>query len=130
VQLATVNIAAILRILDADDGRVLAEHDAGIAPQSAGLRFSPDGGRLIACPMAQNEIRLYRSKDLGLAASLRGHTRGVTNVAFSSDGTRLAEVVALHGHEYEVYCLAFTADGFTLISGGGDNTLRFWHAPN
>src|SRR4051794_17376284 len=34
--------------------------------------------------------------------------------------------VTLRGHTAMVYCVAFSPDGKTLVSGGGDNTIRFW----
>lgn len=38
-------------------------------------------------------------------------------------------LVATHyGHNLDVGCVAFTADGDTILSGGHDNTLRFWDA--
>jgi WD40 repeat protein len=143
-QVATIESVGIIRMIDAENGHVLTEHDTGLANLYGCLRFSPDGA-LLACATDNNQINLYRTSDLTLAAALRGHTQTVHGVAFSPDSSRLAsagadstirlwdvgsgrEVATLHGHEYTVYCLAFTADGRTLISGGADNTIRFWDA--
>jgi WD40 repeat protein len=36
--------------------------------------------------------------------------------------------MALEGHSEEVACLAFSADGNLLVSGGFDGTVRLWRA--
>ena len=36
------------------------------------------------------------------------------------------KATALKGHEYGVYCLAYSPDGKTLVSGGIDSTARVW----
>ena len=84
-------------------------------------------------------------------ASLAGHSRPVTGVAFvpsgkgkekqavsaSLDGTiRLwnlktkEEVRKFEGHVGEVYCIAVSADGTRILSGGNDRTVRLWDAQN
>lgn len=40
----------------------------------------------------------------------------------------LQQVCALTGHTYRVLYLAMSPDGQTIVTGAGDETLRFWHA--
>lgn len=88
--------------------------------------------------------------------TLKGHTRGINCLAFSSrcnnditlpilaSGSRgetklwdlskgeLIETLSeypwvMSGLVDEVNCLAFSADGQTLVSGGADSTIKIWH---
>ncbi|KAF2197743.1 putative cell cycle regulatory protein [Delitschia confertaspora ATCC 74209] len=40
----------------------------------------------------------------------------------------MEEVVSLTGHTYRVLYLAMSPDGQTIVTGAGDETLRFWNA--
>jgi uncharacterized protein YjbI with pentapeptide repeats/energy-coupling factor transporter ATP-binding protein EcfA2 len=72
---------------------------------------------------------------------LKGHTDGVTSVAFSSDGKTIVsgsydktvrmwdvesgeQTKELKGHTAFVTSVAFSPDGKTIVSGSGDKTVR------
>jgi WD40 repeat protein len=76
---------------------------------------------------------------------LGGHTRRISSVAFSSDGSqiisgsddctvRMWDAVSgkhkhtLKGHTDWVCSVAFSPDGSQIISGSADNTVRVWDA--
>jgi hypothetical protein len=78
-----------------------------------------------------------------LSATLQGHTRSLTSVAFSADGLTLASgsddqtvrlwdvrtgqtMATLRGHTGFVNAVAFGPDGQTLASGSMDDTVRLW----
>lgn len=40
----------------------------------------------------------------------------------------MTQVATLSGHTYRVLYLAMSPDGQTIVTGAGDETLRFWNA--
>jgi DNA-binding beta-propeller fold protein YncE len=79
------------------------------------------------------------------AMSLKGHTHGVTSVAWSPDGKRVAtaswdhtasvwdaatgqETLTLKGHTGFVTSVAWSPDGKRVATASSDNTARVWDA--
>src|SRR5262245_36016539 len=140
---ASASLDGTVRLWDAA-GRVLIAALQANA-QVYGVAFSPDGSQIVAgagdgslCVWsAEGQRQMPRRR-------FRGAQDSISSVAWSAngevacgglDGTiRLwdvragSELLALRGHEGEVWSVAFSPDGSRLVSGGADGTVRLWDA--
>ena len=119
------------------------------------MALSPDGGTL-ASGSEDMTIRLWDMHTGAHKKTLNGHQHRVYSVAFSPDGKTLASgsddntirlwdvdtgetegILTGHAGEFEgvdngpsrvegVKSVAFSPDGKTLASGGGDNVIHLW----
>ncbi len=113
------------------------------------LAFSPDGKTLVGVKASSDPIILWdmsKTSNFGkYKTSLKGHTRKITRIAFSSDGQTLASAsedrtvilwnpytgknkFTLKGHTKGVRSIAFAPDNSMLASGSNDGTVRLWNA--
>jgi WD40 repeat protein len=118
---------------------------AAIPHGGGGNRLSPDG-KTLAEFVPAGALRLWEVGEgqVRERAVLRGHTRGVWDVAFSADGRTLvscggdpvvrvwdlkeskpSEIASLSGAAKQVQ-VSLSPDGKTLAAQGSDGTVRLW----
>ena len=126
-----------VRIWDAMRRKVIATLDEPFLPRS--VAFSPDGRVLAA---SGSEVKLWETKNWKELATLSGHTKGVSSIAFSTDGKTLAsggpdgiklwntrvgkELAELNWQSEGITSVAFSPDGKNFASGGEDGIVRLW----
>lgn len=107
------------------------------------VQVSADGTKL-AIASSSGSIWVYKLADITLLATLRGHTKGVSAIAFShSDSSILASgsddlsirvwnidtqkcLRLLRKHTFHVTALQFNSKGNILVSGSSDETIVIW----
>jgi WD40 repeat protein len=152
-QLISAGYDKVIRVWDWEAGRTLRNIRGQVSPGDEGRIFtmalSPDGARLAVAGQltapggGRQQIRIYDFATGELVLVLTGHTRNITALAFSPDGTRLAsgsqdrsailwdiararQLTRFEGHKDEVAPVSFTPDGARLITASFDRTLRLW----
>ncbi|KAJ5710489.1 hypothetical protein N7488_004645 [Penicillium malachiteum] len=114
------------------------------------LAFSPNcrllassSSSLVTSDEDDNVVRLWDPATGALLQILRGHSAGVSSLAFSHDGRQLASgsndrtvrlwdpikdqlQPTLQGHKEWVSDLVLSPDGNMLASGSNDRTIRLW----
>jgi cell division cycle 20-like protein 1 (cofactor of APC complex) len=72
---------------------------------------------------------LMWSKNSNELVSTHGYSGGpVQNQIHIWRYPNMTQVATLTGHTYRVLYLAMSPDGQTIVTGAGDETLRFWNA--
>jgi serine/threonine protein kinase/WD40 repeat protein len=132
-----------LEVFDTSDGRerftVATGHDLVLA-----AAFSPDNSRLLTGGgYSDTAIRFWDAHNGKAEDTLEGHSRGVTDLLFTPDGTQLISSSAdqtvrlwnwparnpagvLRGHLYEIDGMALAPDGRTLASRCKDGSIYLW----
>ena len=138
--LATGSEDTTVRFWDWLNGRQIGEPIDGGEPIER-IEYSDDGHRLLI--MSPNEIRVWQTETRTSIGKPFRFGSIIPDIAMSPDGRRIAtapfdtiqqwdiqtgEAVGppLKGHAVGVSSLAYGPDGSYLVSGGDDQTVRFW----
>jgi WD40 repeat protein len=143
-----------LKLWDAASGALLRTM-AGSRNQADSVAFSPDGRLVLAGGLKQfwrpfrNDaiatLELWDATTGALLRTFKGHSRGITAVAFSPNGRQVlsgsndktlrlwdategALLRTFTGHSESVTSAAFSSDGRQVLSGSADKTLKLWDA--
>jgi WD40 repeat protein/serine/threonine protein kinase len=153
--LAAAGADGTLRIWDTTTGQEIAQPQPPHQDSVHGVTFSRDG-QFLASGSFDRTVRVWEKGEGGASWKpvhvLSDPTGGVTCVAFSPDGRRLAwggtdstvkladlapsrvpgvgpPIVTWHGHTSWVQGVAFSSDGRHLASASRDGTVKIWEAP-
>jgi WD40 repeat protein len=110
--------------------------------------FLDTNGRALTWTLSEHVIRVWDAITGSPLRVLDLSEHGISNVAVSSDGTRLAvssysnksryqvlvldvdtgkEIVAFNAHQGNVVAMAFNSDGRRLATGGTDQVVKVWN---
>ncbi|KDO24292.1 hypothetical protein SPRG_09929 [Saprolegnia parasitica CBS 223.65] len=110
-------------------------HQSGLLASGGGtadrcIRFwnTHHGSRLQSLDTGSQVCNLMWSKNSNEVVSTHGYS---LNQVIVWKYPTMTKVATLTGHTYRVLYLAMSPDGQTIVTGAGDETLRFWNAfPN
>lgn len=139
-----VRIERTLGIWDTRSGEQLLDFGTTASGLTPGVTYSPDGKLLVSWASSDETISIWDASDGSFVTRMDGaHMHGVSALAFSPDGKRIASgsgdgsirlwdvetgqlLIILDGHESLVGALQFTPDGKTLISADERGMIRRW----
>ncbi|KAK8853417.1 hypothetical protein IAR55_004123 [Kwoniella newhampshirensis] len=111
-------------------------HQRGLLASGGGtadktIRFwnSLTGGLVSEYDTGSQVCNLMWSRNSNELVSTHGYSAGpVTNQIHIWKYPSMTQIATLTGHTFRVLYLAMSPDGQTIVTGAGDETLRFWNA--
>lgn len=96
----------------------------GTADRTIRFRNTLEGTTIKSMDVGSQVCNLMFSKTLNEIVSTHGYSHNEINVW---KYPTMEKVSTLTGHTYRVLYLAMSPDGSTIVTGAGDETLRFWN---
>ncbi|WVN89992.1 uncharacterized protein L203_105223 [Cryptococcus depauperatus CBS 7841] len=121
--------AAVKAISWSPHQRGLLASGGGTADKKIRFWNSLTGGLINEIDTGSQVCNLMWSKISNEIVSTHGYSGGpVSNQIQIWKYPSMTQVATLTGHSYRVLYLAMSPDGQTIVTGAGDETLRFWNA--
>ena len=95
----------------------------GTADRTIRFRNTLTGATLKTVDVGSQVCNLMFSKTLNEIVSTHGYSHNEINIW---KYPQMEKIATLTGHTYRVLYLAMSPDGSTIVTGAGDETLRFW----
>lgn len=103
-------------------GAKLNDVDTGL--QVCNLVWSKNSQELVSTHgYSKNQVVIWKYSQASGSGSSSGISSGSNG---RSDPYQLTQIASLTGHTYRVLYLAMSPDGESIVTGAGDETLRFW----
>lgn len=100
----------------------------GTADRTIKFRNTLSGTTIKSLDVGSQVCNLMFSKTLNEIVSTHGYSQNQINIW---KYPKMEKISTLTGHTYRVLYLAMSPDGSTIVTGAGDETLRFWNVfPN
>jgi WD40 repeat protein len=136
----------VLRLWDVDTGKVIAKW-TGHKGKISSVCWNR-GGQVVSGSYDDGTVKVWDVESRKTTLAIETGLSGAGAVIYSPDTTMIATgghkkgseeyikiwdvktgklIANLKGHTNDVYCLAWTADGKTLISGSDDHSIRTWN---
>jgi cell division cycle 20-like protein 1 (cofactor of APC complex) len=96
----------------------------GTADRTIRFRNTLTGTTLKTVDVGSQVCNLMFSKTLNEIVSTHGYSHNEINIW---KYPQMEKMATLTGHTYRVLYLAMSPDGSTIVTGAGDETLRFWN---
>ncbi|KAK6203347.1 WD domain protein [Scheffersomyces amazonensis] len=119
------------------------KHKIRVDSTLTSIKISPNG-KTFTCCSSDNIIRVYDLVSGQKIASLKGHTKGISDIVYSPINSDIIAscsddltirlwsiskktcIKILKKHTYHITTIKFTSKGNILISGSADETITIW----
>ncbi|OCF30939.1 hypothetical protein I316_07467 [Kwoniella heveanensis BCC8398] len=121
--------AAVKAIAWSPHQRGLLASGGGTADKKIRFWNSLTGGLISEYDTGSQVCNLMWSRNSNELVSTHGYSGGpVSNQIHIWKYPSMTQIATLTGHTFRVLYLAMSPDGQTIVTGAGDETLRFWNA--
>ena len=118
------HLAAVKAVAWSPHQHGLLVSGGGTADRTIRFRNTLSGSTVKTLDVGSQVCNLMFSKSVNELVSTHGYSHNEINIW---KYPRMEKIATLTGHTYRVLYLAMSPDGSTIVTGAGDETLRFWN---